>query len=413
LEEQQRHTAALRRSVAECTEELKVLRCCLSEAGVLRQTAFSVELQRRRFESVRAAHPLVIEASWEDALSLGSIALDVGLFSGPSAARATGATSQTVSGGLAKVWPEIHARWPRSIFVCGGHDGMQPLNSVERFDLQSGTWEVLPPMAQRRSGSSAGVAQGRLFVCGGFNGQVTLGSAECFDPGNNSWATVCPMSVARVDAAAGVAAGELFVCGGLDDLGQPLSSAERLDPATGVWDPLPAMLQRRCKAAAGVLHGHLYLCGGRDHEQSLSSVEQLRLSPTSTQQLWWHGPAMPDKRSSATAAVASGKLYVCGGNVGRQSLQQVDCFDPFVGLWEVVAPMGIGRRFCAAAGSFASSSDEATAAGGGGWLCVFGGNGAGQSLSSAERFDTVTGRWLPLPPMRWARDDAAAATGLS
>jgi len=101
------------------------------------------------------------------------------------------------------------------------------------------------------------------------------------------------------------------------------------------------------------------------------------------------------------------------GDVKDLKLPKVDCFDPVAGCWEAVAPMGIGRRFCAAAGSCASSNAEATAAGGCGWLCVFGGNGAGQSLSSAERFDTVTGRWVPLPPMRWARDDAAAATGLT
>lgn len=279
---------------------------------------------------------------------------------------------------------------------------MQPLNSVERFSVKTKTWEVLPPMKQRRSGASAGVAAGKLYVCGGFNGQVPLNLAECFDPGTGNWASVPSMSVARVDASIGVASGRLSICGGLDDCGQPLGFAEFFDPGACTWTALPGMMERRCKAAAGVICGRLYMCGGRDDAKHLQSVETLTLLPTVG--FWEPAPHMLQERAGATAAVATGRLYVCGGNFGRQPLHSVDRFDPQLGAWEAVAPMSVGRRFAAAAGS--------PGAHGGCWFCIFGGSGGGQAFSSAELFDVIANSWMPLPPMRWVRDDAAAATAL-
>eukprot|EP00418_Pyrodinium_bahamense_P081444 CAMPEP_0179056128 /NCGR_PEP_ID=MMETSP0796-20121207/23651_1 /TAXON_ID=73915 /ORGANISM="Pyrodinium bahamense, Strain pbaha01" /LENGTH=418 /DNA_ID=CAMNT_0020752791 /DNA_START=38 /DNA_END=1294 /DNA_ORIENTATION=- len=400
LEEQRRQTSVLRRATAACREELEALRCCLSESGVLRPTTFLVQLQRRRFAAVRAAHPLAAEARWEDALGITDIALAVGLFGGTVAVRASVAVSRASEASLGKVWSEIRTRCPPSIYICGGHDGMQPLKYVERFSLRSRTWEVLPPMMQRRSGASAGVASGKLYVCGGFNGQATLSLVECFDPCNGDWVAVQRMSVARVDAAIGVTAGLLSVCGGLDDMGQPLSLVERFGPAVGTWEALPPMMERRCKAAAGVIRGRLYMCGGRDDAQGLRSVESLLLDA----EVWEPAPPMPEQRAGSTAAVAMAKLYVCGGNVGRQPLHQVARFDPEADAWETAAPMSVGRRFAAAAGS--------PGAVGGSWFCVFGGYGGGQSLSSAEQFNVDTGSWVSMPPMRWPRDDAAAATAL-
>lgn len=400
VEEQRRQTAALRRATAICSEELEALRCCLSDAGVLSPTEFLVKLQHQRFAAARAAYPLVIEDRWEDAIGTGEIAQTIGLLAGIADARRIAVVSSHLGSSIRRAWPVILAQCPTRIYICGGHDGMQPLNSVERFSMRAGTWEVLPPMAQRRSGASAGVLHGRLYVCGGFNGQVTLSSAESFDHHAGLWEAVAPMSVGRVDASTGVVGGSLCVCGGLDDLGQPLNIVEHFNPAIGTWHLLPDMIERRCRAAAGVICGRLYICGGRDDAQHLRSVESIAASSN----VWTHAPLMPQERAGATAAVADAKLFVCGGNAGRQALDTVDGFDPLAGNWERVASMSVGRRFATAAGSLGAN--------GGGWFCIFGGSGGGQSLSSAESFDVNTGTWSLMPPMRWARDDAAAATAL-
>lgn len=39
------------------------------------------------------------------------------------------------------------------VYICGGYNNTA-LTAVECFDPESGMWEVLEPMAQRRSGST-------------------------------------------------------------------------------------------------------------------------------------------------------------------------------------------------------------------------------------------------------------------
>ena len=49
-----------------------------------------------------------------------------------------------------------------SVYAVGGWDGTKALDSVERFDMTSGTWDTLPPMnckrqARRLNGLSSGL----------------------------------------------------------------------------------------------------------------------------------------------------------------------------------------------------------------------------------------------------------------
>ena len=45
-----------------------------------------------------------------------------------------------------------------SIYTVGGNDGSSSLNSVERFDIKSNCWTMLPPMSTRRSNVGVAVA---------------------------------------------------------------------------------------------------------------------------------------------------------------------------------------------------------------------------------------------------------------
>merc|ERR1712046_508824 len=41
------------------------------------------------------------------------------------------------------------------VYVCGGHERSELRRSVERFDPERGSWELLPPMRERRLAASA------------------------------------------------------------------------------------------------------------------------------------------------------------------------------------------------------------------------------------------------------------------
>lgn len=73
------------------------------------------------------------------------------------------------------------------IYVTGGSDADVVHRSCERFNLQQGVWEEIPPMVIPRLGHASVVVDGMLYVIGGYDGKVVLDTFECFDPYKNSW----------------------------------------------------------------------------------------------------------------------------------------------------------------------------------------------------------------------------------
>lgn len=141
----------------------------------------------------------------------------------------------------------------RNLYICGG-DGLQfqPLNSVERFNLDENNWEALPPMFERRSGAAAVALLGQIYVCGGSDGVRRLRSVERYNPDTASWHQVPAMLQQRFAPAAAAVAGKLYVCGGADDRGQ-LDSVECFDPVRECWGEIPSMHFARVRAAAAAV----------------------------------------------------------------------------------------------------------------------------------------------------------------
>lgn len=54
------------------------------------------------------------------------------------------------------------------IYAMGGYDGTNQLNSVERYDVEVGTWSFVASMKHRRSALGVTVYQGKIYVLGMF-----------------------------------------------------------------------------------------------------------------------------------------------------------------------------------------------------------------------------------------------------
>jgi len=169
-------------------------------------------------------------------------------------------TAAAVSGSW-QVMPAMAERrgWPAAValqgllYVCGGRDEQrEPLSSVERLNNFPSIWLPLPSLSSQRAGASAAACGGRLYVCGGAFGAQMLNSVERFDPKVGTWETLPPMSARRAYVAAATIAGTIHVFGGSDG-GQCLLSSERFDPTLNTWTPLPDMNERRSGAASVAL----------------------------------------------------------------------------------------------------------------------------------------------------------------
>jgi len=396
VDEQEKTVVALKREVATCKEELGALKECLTSKGVLDEVRFLVHLHRRRFAAACLTHGLTIHARLDTVIDVRAIAFTAGQCAGPTAMRSL----REASKGLNPASTDILAKLsPGYVYVCGGFEGTLALSSSERYEPVEHSWEAVPPMAEARQYTCAGVVDGKIYVCGGWGGPQPVSTVERLDPVSGIWEGMPPMLVARWGAAAGVVDGRLHICGGLDESRQPLSSVERLElvknedgAPTAIWEPVPVMAERRGWPAAGVLGGLLYVCGGRDEQREpLSSAERLNTAGT----IWEVLPSMAEQRAGAAAGGAAGRFYVCGGAFGAQMLSSAERFDPKAHAWETLPSMASRRAYVAAAAVS-------------GRLHVFGGNDGVQCLATAEQFDPATGAWTPLITMSERRSGAAA-----
>lgn len=96
-------------------------------------------------------------------------------------------------GPAAAVWVN---NWDEEfVFVLGGSDGDNVLNSVERLNRRKGVWEKLPDMYFARLGHVAEVVGNRLYVFGGTDGKRTLDTYESLDLVKGVWSPPMKMEL--------------------------------------------------------------------------------------------------------------------------------------------------------------------------------------------------------------------------
>jgi len=381
-------------------EENASLRDCLSRSGCLNLEALLAEMHRRRFVAVLRSRPLGCSLTLSHAFAADGPILNVAQYVGLRTIQNFCSASRGLNERMLNVRGILRDSCAASFYVCGGEDGQDFLDSVERFDALRREWEILPPMLSRRFAAAAVVLSGRLHICGGMRGpRDSLQTVECFDPAINVWENSAPMSQRRYGLAVAAIGGHIYACDGKEspDDTEPFSSTERFDPEgpVGVWQVTPMQTNRsRFAAASATVQGQLHVCGGMLRGQCLRSVERLDLEARA----WRLLPPMTTGRASAAAAAVAGRLCVYGGTNGQQDLDSVECFDPDSSQWEVLRPMPQRR----------SGLSVVVHAG---FVYVFGGTKGqdGQRLREISRLDPVIWNWDSSPPMLQPRAHAAAA----
>ena len=114
-----------------------------------------------------------------------------------------------------------------TMFVVGGIDTGRNKVSIELFDARRETWVLLGnPITFKRLQFGVAVLGSHVYVVGGRNGLQTLNTVDCFDPVTNSWLTVPPMCSYRHGVGVATLCGPLYAVGGHDGWSY-LSSVER------------------------------------------------------------------------------------------------------------------------------------------------------------------------------------------
>ncbi|XP_061199242.1 kelch-like protein 10 [Neopsephotus bourkii] len=222
------------------------------------------------------------------------------------------------------------------IYVVGGFDGMQFLNSVKRFDPLRKTWHQVAPMHSRRCYVSVAILDGFIYAMGGFDGHTRLNTAERYEPETNQWTLVTPMEEQRSDASATTLHEKVYICGGFNGYTY-LDTAEVYNASTGQWSFIAPMSSSRSGLRVIAYRNEVYAVGGCDGVNRLRSVEAY--NPVNDT---WHAvPPMFNPRSNFGIEVVEDFLYVVGGFNGYRTIPTAERYDEKANEWHNIKDMNI------------------------------------------------------------------------
>ena len=264
------------------------------------------------------------------------------------------------------------------IYVIGGEVegfGNLSISTVEMYDPKTDTWERKADMPTSRS-TSISVVDGKIYAIGGtelkrfeldvlIKGEFRkvkqwevkeLPTVEMYDPTTDTWTQKADMPTPRSTRTC-VVNGKIYAIGGtaFNNVRQKkpwrLDTVEVYDPTTDTWAKAKKMNHARSGAAFSVVDGKIYALGGTGWPQLpnhpgpfLSSMEVY--NPETNQ--WRDIGDMPAAKSSHTASVINGKIYVIGGffrgnGLDMKHFKTIEIYHPETGRWTQKSDMPVGK----------------------------------------------------------------------
>lgn len=282
-------------------------------------------------------------------------------------------------------------------------------------------WSTSTPLLAKTANLCVTVTPGNVFVAGGKGASSAPTAAVSFAPlglhgAIGAWGTAAlPVPARGVGCEA--ARGFLYAVGGDTAAGAGHAPSAALaharinvDDTLGVWSTqslLPAAVSAPCTA---VFNGALYVVGGLGQTQPVASAGAFPFAAGGQLSAYVPGPDLPRGVGAAGCALDQGVLYVLGGTSTAGDEAQVYAADLGVsatgslGPWRTLSPLPAARTF----GSAAVASGK---------LYLVGGESGGVALDEVlvAAIDTLgmpgmPGQWSAGTKLPSARSRAAAFT---
>ncbi|ELT98333.1 hypothetical protein CAPTEDRAFT_192304 [Capitella teleta] len=162
--------------------------------------------------------------------------------------------------------PMSHARASHSsihhnhhLYIVGGQDGQDSLNSVETLDMNTLQWSHLPPLPVGIQLCYLAIVSNSLFVLGGCNRGWSADVHE-FNITQQTWRSRSPMPERGDGGAAVQFDGHVFVVGGTT------GTCMRCDPRSNQWQSLHRLKFNHIWRPSLVWDGNIVICGGRNND---------------------------------------------------------------------------------------------------------------------------------------------------
>ncbi|XP_051984971.1 kelch-like protein 6 isoform X1 [Xyrauchen texanus] len=150
------------------------------------------------------------------------------------------------------------------VYVLGGFDGIQRVNSVEAYDPFHNCWTEAAPLMQSVSSFSAASYDKCIFVIGGGpNGKLATNSMQCFDSTSNTWTLKCPMPTEAKCTNAVTFKDSIYVVGGA------MKALYSYSPLEDCWTLVTQLGCERASCGIAACNNKLFITGGRDDKNEV------------------------------------------------------------------------------------------------------------------------------------------------
>ncbi|XP_051729001.1 kelch-like protein 6 isoform X2 [Ctenopharyngodon idella] len=150
------------------------------------------------------------------------------------------------------------------VYVLGGFDGTQRLNSVEAYDPFHNCWtETAPLMLSVSSFSAASYDKCIYVIGGGPNGKLATNNMQCFDSTSNKWSLKCPMPTEAKCTNAVTFKDAIFVVGGA------MKALYSYSPLEDSWTLVIQLGCERASCGIAACNNKLFITGGRDDKNEV------------------------------------------------------------------------------------------------------------------------------------------------
>lgn len=166
-------------------------------------------------------------------------------------------------------------------------------------------WTAVSQRLQGRSDFQVQTVNGKIFIMGGLNDWEILNSVECYDPSVDEWRFMAPMPRDVIDFSSAVYRDSIYVFSGSRTMGY--------NTVTDLWTAtLPAMPTPRLRSACVSWGKEVWVIGGSSAQSSteVPCTQVEKYLPDEGR--WESGPSLPSLLKFCLATVYQNKLYLCG-----------------------------------------------------------------------------------------------------
>ena len=243
----------------------------------------------------------------------------------------------------------------RSVWFAGGFVGQHPgpaTAEVWRYDVDTDSWKVGPPLPELRGGGALVALGNRLHYFGGYLADRNTVSALHWvldldaPDSTRRWVAAAPLPLARGHVTGAVVNGFAYAIGGVighDPYQIDLADVHRYDPASDTWSAMASLPTPRShtEPSTFVRNGRIVVIGGRSRPRGEETIPDVTEYNPATNQ-WRALAPLPQGRLAPIAAQVGDRVLVAAGGA-RDALpdNNVVWIGRFDSAWEPLGRMPV------------------------------------------------------------------------